>query len=66
MSDFGISLGWTHAKSCGSYLAVYITLLVVAITVYCSSFLVYLFGSLRASRFIHNTLVKSVLSSTLR
>ncbi|KAL1937768.1 hypothetical protein VTO73DRAFT_12921 [Trametes versicolor] len=48
------------------YLAVYITLLVVAITVYCSSFLVYLFGSLRASRFIHNTLVKSVLSSTLR
>ncbi|KAI8982789.1 multidrug resistance-associated ABC transporter [Trametes punicea] len=48
------------------YLAVYIALLVVGVTVYCTSCLVYLYGVLRASRSIHKTLLQSVLSSTLR
>ncbi|KAI0638608.1 multidrug resistance-associated ABC transporter [Trametes polyzona] len=48
------------------YLAVYISLLTVGIIFYCTSFLVYLFGALRASRIIHKTLLQSVLSSTLR
>ncbi|KAI0650859.1 multidrug resistance-associated ABC transporter [Trametes meyenii] len=48
------------------YLTVYITMLTIGVTVYCMSFLVYLFGALRASRSIHKTLVQSILSSTLR
>ncbi|KAI0774725.1 multidrug resistance-associated ABC transporter [Trametes elegans] len=48
------------------YLAVYVTVLVIGITFYCTSFLVYLYGALRASRKIHKTLLQSVLSSTLR
>ncbi|KAH9854915.1 multidrug resistance-associated ABC transporter [Lenzites betulinus] len=48
------------------YLAIYISLLVVGITFYCVSFLVYLFGTLRSSRNIHTRLVRSILSSTLR
>ncbi|KAI0932658.1 hypothetical protein AcW1_000283 [Taiwanofungus camphoratus] len=48
------------------YLAVYSLLLVTAIVLYCVFYLVYVFGSLRASRSIHKTLVTSVLSTTLR
>ncbi|KAI0371499.1 multidrug resistance-associated ABC transporter [Pilatotrama ljubarskyi] len=48
------------------YLTVYNAVLVVGITMYCTSFLVYLFGALRASRSIHRTLLQSVLGSTLR
>ena len=49
-----------------SYLTVYNVMLVLGITFYCMSFLVYLFGALRASRKLHKTLVGSVLSATLR
>ncbi|KAI0750650.1 hypothetical protein C8Q80DRAFT_1097969 [Daedaleopsis nitida] len=48
------------------YLTVYNILLVISIVMYCSSYLVYLFGVLRASRSIHKSLVGSVLSATLR
>ncbi|KAI0677672.1 hypothetical protein C8Q78DRAFT_1003851 [Trametes maxima] len=48
------------------YLAIYISMLTIGVTVYCGSFLIYLFGSLRASRSIHKTLLQSILSSTLR
>ena len=41
-------------------------ILVIGITMYCTSFLVYLYGALRASRSLHKTLVQSVLSATLR
>ena len=49
-----------------SYLTVYNVMLVLGIMFYCMSFLVYLFGALRASRKLHKTLVGSVLSATLR
>lgn len=55
-----------HAECRGSYLAVYISLLCFGVTMYCTSYLVYTFGVLRASRIIHKTLLQSVLSSTLR
>ncbi|KAI0329604.1 multidrug resistance-associated ABC transporter [Cubamyces sp. BRFM 1775] len=48
------------------YLSVYNGILVIGITMYCTSFLVYLYGALRASRSLHKTLVQSVLSATLR
>ncbi|KAI1795060.1 hypothetical protein LXA43DRAFT_1080347 [Ganoderma leucocontextum] len=48
------------------YLSVYNIMLVVGIICYCSSYVVYLFGVLRASRSMHATLVRSVLSATLR
>ncbi|TBU53541.1 hypothetical protein BD310DRAFT_937787 [Dichomitus squalens] len=48
------------------YLTVYNVMLVTGITLYCSSFVIYLFGVLRASRSIHATLIRSVLSATLR
>ncbi|KAI0832850.1 multidrug resistance-associated ABC transporter [Trametes gibbosa] len=48
------------------YLTIYVALLVIGVTFYCVSFLLYLFGALRSSRTIHKTLVQSVLSSTLR
>ncbi|CDO77193.1 hypothetical protein BN946_scf184747.g6 [Trametes cinnabarina] len=48
------------------YLSVYNAMLIIGIVMYCLSFLVYLYGSLRASRDIHNTLLQSVLHSTLR
>ena len=41
-------------------------MLITGIFCYCVSYLIYLFGALRASRQIHKTLVGSVLSATLR
>ena len=41
-------------------------MLIVGILFYCSSYVVYLFGVLRASRSMHATLIRSVLSATLR
>lgn len=49
-----------------SYLSVYNIMLTFGIICYCSSYVVYLFGVLRASRSMHATLVRSVLSATLR
>ena len=49
-----------------SYLSVYKIMLTFGIICYCSSYVVYLFGVLRASRSMHATLVRSVLSATLR
>ncbi len=49
-----------------SYLTVYNVMLIVGIVCYCTSYVIYLFGVLRASRSIHKTLVGSVLSATLR
>ena len=49
-----------------SYLTVYNVMLIVGILFYCSSYVVYLFGVLRASRSMHATLIRSVLSATLR
>ena len=48
-----------------SYLTVYNVMLIVGILFYCSSYVVYLFGVLRASRSMHATLIRSVLSATL-
>ncbi|PIL37563.1 ATP-binding cassette transporter [Ganoderma sinense ZZ0214-1] len=48
------------------YLSVYNIMLFFGIICYCSSYVVYLFGVLRASRSMHATLVRSVLSATLR
>ncbi|KAI9059804.1 multidrug resistance-associated ABC transporter [Trametes sanguinea] len=48
------------------YLSVYNGLLALGVISYCVSFLVHLYGSLRASRSIHTTLLQSVLHSTLR
>ncbi|OSD04422.1 multidrug resistance-associated ABC transporter [Trametes coccinea BRFM310] len=48
------------------YLSVYNVLLTLGVVAYCVSFLVHLYGSLRASRSIHTTLLQSVLHSTLR
>ncbi|KAI0711030.1 hypothetical protein C8T65DRAFT_739602 [Cerioporus squamosus] len=50
----------------GYYLTVYNVMLIVGIVCYCLSYVIYLFGVLRASRSIHKTLVGSVLSATLR
>ena len=49
-----------------SYLTVYNVMLIVGIVFYCVSYVIYLFGVLRASRSIHATLIRSVLSATLR
>ncbi|KAI0758154.1 multidrug resistance-associated ABC transporter [Fomes fomentarius] len=48
------------------YLTVYVIILSFGVILYCSSYLIYLFGVLRASRSIHMTLIRSVLSATLR
>ena len=40
--------------------------LLFGITFYCTSYVIYLFGVVRASRSIHKTLVGSILSATLR
>ena len=52
-------------KRC-SYLGMYCVIVLLAIlsSVYCT--LVYTFGTLRASRTIHERLVKSLLGSTFR
>lgn len=41
-------------------------MLVGGLLAYCTSFMVYVFGTLKASRKIHFRLVESVLSATLR
>jgi len=48
------------------YLTVYNLFMVGNIIVYSISFTVYLFGSIRASRRIHDKLVTSILGTTLR
>ncbi|KAI0791665.1 P-loop containing nucleoside triphosphate hydrolase protein [Abortiporus biennis] len=48
------------------WLSVYCMVVLIAITLYCISFAVYLYGTLRAARTIHRLLITSVLSSTLR
>lgn len=49
-----------------SYLLVYAVLLIVAGITYSSAYLVYVYGSMRASRIIHKVLLESVLGTTLR
>lgn len=49
-----------------SYLTVYALLLAAAATFYSLAYLIYVFGSLRASRLIHKVLLESVLGTTLR
>lgn len=49
-----------------SYLTVYALLLALAATIYSLAYLVYVYGSLRASRLIHKLLVDSILGTTLR
>jgi hypothetical protein len=41
-------------------------LLLFAVLIYCTSYVIYVFGALRAARSIHNQLIKSVLGTTLR
>jgi len=41
-------------------------LLLFAVLIYCISYVIYIFGTLRAARSIHNQLIKSVLGTTLR
>ncbi|KAF8898485.1 hypothetical protein BD779DRAFT_1607278 [Infundibulicybe gibba] len=48
------------------YLSVYGILLLAAVIVYCSAYVVYIFGTLRASRSLHKQLIESVLGTTLR
>ncbi|TFK36798.1 hypothetical protein BDQ12DRAFT_699326 [Crucibulum laeve] len=48
------------------YLGVYGILLMSGVTIYCLSYVVYVFGTLRASRTIHKQLLESVLGTTLR
>lgn len=49
-----------------SYLTVYALLLALAAFIYSFAYVVYLYGSLRASRLIHKLLIDSVLGTTLR
>ncbi|KAG5728585.1 ATP-binding cassette transporter abc4 [Termitomyces sp. T112] len=48
------------------YLGVYAMLLLLAVVLYCSSYLMYIYGVIRASRSIHAQLLSSVLGTTLR
>ncbi|GLB36501.1 putative atp-binding cassette [Lyophyllum shimeji] len=48
------------------YLGVYGALLLGAVVLYCLSFVIYIYGAIRASRIIHKQLVESVLGTTLR
>ncbi|KAF9458727.1 P-loop containing nucleoside triphosphate hydrolase protein [Collybia nuda] len=48
------------------YLGVYGSLLLFAVIIYCFSYVVYIFGAIRASRTIHKQLLESVLGTTLR
>ncbi|KAF7978858.1 hypothetical protein HWV62_44329 [Athelia sp. TMB] len=48
------------------YLLVYTLLLLIACVLYTFSAIVFIFGSLRASRAIHKALIESVLGTTLR
>lgn len=49
-----------------SYLIIYAVLLAAAAVVYVAANIVYLFGSLRASKSVHQLLIESVLGTTLR
>ncbi|KAJ7596700.1 hypothetical protein C8J56DRAFT_294246 [Mycena floridula] len=48
------------------YLGVYIGLLGFAVAVYCGAYVIYMFGTIRASRSIHRNLIRSILGTTLR
>ncbi|KAJ9106750.1 hypothetical protein QFC19_003062 [Naganishia cerealis] len=48
------------------YLGIYVALMLLQISAYCSSSLIWTFGCLRASRDLHRRLATSVLRSTLR
>ncbi|PCH33304.1 hypothetical protein WOLCODRAFT_135046 [Wolfiporia cocos MD-104 SS10] len=48
------------------FLSIYALFLLGVITLYCIGYALYAYGALRASRSIHNTLITSVLSTTLR
>ncbi|KAF9054886.1 multidrug resistance-associated ABC transporter [Panaeolus papilionaceus] len=59
----------THTPSdvrSGFYLAVYGSLLAAAFTIYSATHLFFTFGALRASRKIHESLMGSIFTSTLR
>lgn len=57
---------WTITYPPYSYLTTYGLLLVVSVALYCSSYVTYVYGSLRASRKLHQQLVEAVLGTTLR
>lgn len=48
------------------YLGVYVSLVLSAAVIICCSFVIYIFGALRASRSVHKQLVESLLGTTLR
>ncbi|TRM65976.1 hypothetical protein BD626DRAFT_427540 [Schizophyllum amplum] len=48
------------------YSSVYAGLLMTGVLIYCACYVIYTFGSIRASRTIHKQLVDSVLGTTLR
>ncbi|KAG5648264.1 hypothetical protein DXG03_006223 [Asterophora parasitica] len=48
------------------YLSVYGSLLAVSVALYCISFVVFIYGAIRASRSIHKQLLESILGTTLR
>ncbi|KAF8883972.1 hypothetical protein BD779DRAFT_1787388 [Infundibulicybe gibba] len=48
------------------YLSVYAALLLTSVIIYCSAYVVYIFGTIRASRSVHKQLIESVLGTTLR
>ena len=49
-----------------SYATIYACMLLTGVAVYCVVFIIYTYGSIRASRTIHKQLVDSVLGTTLR
>ncbi len=49
-----------------SYVAVYCLLVLITLAVYAMSWSLYVYGNIRASRFIHKQLIDSVLGTTLR
>ncbi|KAJ6466832.1 multidrug resistance-associated ABC transporter [Mycena sanguinolenta] len=48
------------------YLAVYGCILLFALAIYCGSYLLYMFGIIRASQSLHRQLIDSILGTTLR
>ncbi|RXW23865.1 hypothetical protein EST38_g2012 [Candolleomyces aberdarensis] len=48
------------------YLSIYGLLLLVAVVIYTASYVVYILGSIRASRTLHKNLIEAVLGTTLR
>ncbi len=49
-----------------SYVTVYCLVVLITLAVYAMSWSLYVYGNIRASRFIHKQLVVSVLGTTLR